>query len=189
MHEVEAIERVRLVFDPAEHVHTATGAGMALDRRIGIDDLQLLLVRGDLELVAGNHGNLGEQGAFRLPALAATAGVVVRGLGADRHFDLFRSTLATQHAPFKARQRRQYSGVYRRVNLYGVVHGLFPPPLQGCGSQRAWAQDVPSIGNTCGVPTLRRGALRGVIRTRQVNTEAPTRLAKNKPPDAGGQSG
>jgi hypothetical protein len=74
---------------------------MALDRRVGIDDLQLLFVGGDLDLVARDDGDLREQGAFRLPALAAAAGMVVRGLRADRHFDLSEGHLQRSTPPSK----------------------------------------------------------------------------------------
>jgi hypothetical protein len=58
MHEVQAVERMRLVLDATEHVHAAADAGMALDCRIGIDDLQLLFVGGDLDFVARDDGDL-----------------------------------------------------------------------------------------------------------------------------------
>jgi hypothetical protein len=103
MHEVEAVERVRLVLDAAVHVHAAAAAGMALDDgALAIDDLQLFRMRGDLTLSRETTANLREQGAGRLPALAAAAGVVVRGLRADGHFDLVGGALATQHAPFES---------------------------------------------------------------------------------------
>ena len=53
------------------------------DRRRRIDDLQLVRVRGDLDLVAADDGDQGEDRALGLPALGAAAGVVVRGLRAD----------------------------------------------------------------------------------------------------------
>jgi hypothetical protein len=43
MDEVEPVERVTLVLDAAVHVHAAAGAGIALNRRVAVDDLQLLL--------------------------------------------------------------------------------------------------------------------------------------------------
>jgi hypothetical protein len=52
---------------------------VALNRRIGIDDLQLLFMGSHLELVARYHRNLREQSAFGLPAFAAAAGMIVRG--------------------------------------------------------------------------------------------------------------
>jgi hypothetical protein len=50
MHEIEAVERMRLVLDAAVHMHAAAGAGMTLDGRVGVDDLQLLRMGGDLDL-------------------------------------------------------------------------------------------------------------------------------------------
>jgi hypothetical protein len=41
MDEVEAVHRMVLVFDATVHVYTTAGAFVALDRRGGVDDLQL----------------------------------------------------------------------------------------------------------------------------------------------------
>src|SRR5215469_11676863 len=77
MHEVEPVERVILVLDPAVHVHAAARAGVALDRGVGVDDLQLLRARGHGDLVARQHRHQREERPLRLPALAAAADVAV----------------------------------------------------------------------------------------------------------------
>ena len=57
MYEVESIERMIPVLDAAEHVHAAAAAGVALNRRLGIHDLELLRILGDFELVACHDGH------------------------------------------------------------------------------------------------------------------------------------
>jgi ceramide glucosyltransferase len=53
MDEIEAEERVALVFDAAIHVHAAILAGVALNRRGHVHNLSLALVGGALELSPG----------------------------------------------------------------------------------------------------------------------------------------
>ena len=66
-----------LVLDAAVHGRR-TPCRHALDRRLRIDDGELVPVRFHAELVARDHRDLGEQRPFRLPALRAAADVVVR---------------------------------------------------------------------------------------------------------------
>jgi hypothetical protein len=110
MHEIETMERMDFVFDAADHVRAAGGAGVALDGRAGIDDRQLLSMRNDVDLLAGNDGDLREQGAFRLPALGATACVVERGLGLACHFDAVGCAVAGQPVSRKAGGGRRAGG-------------------------------------------------------------------------------
>ena len=72
--EIKALERVG-VDDTTEHVHAAFLAGVALDRGRFVDDLQLLAVRGDLDVVLGYHSHHREEGAFWSPTLAAATQV------------------------------------------------------------------------------------------------------------------
>lgn len=80
MHEVEALEGV-LDLDAAVQVSTAAGASVSLDSGAGVHNLQLGLVGGDGQVVSGHDADDGEQGASRLPALRAPAGVVVSYVG------------------------------------------------------------------------------------------------------------
>jgi hypothetical protein len=57
MDEIETVERMLRVVDAPVHVNSAARAGVALDRGVGIDDLELLLVRGDFEVVARNDAD------------------------------------------------------------------------------------------------------------------------------------
>ena len=83
MDEVETMERVILVLDPAVHVHATLGARIALDCCLLVDDLQLVLVGRHRQLVARDHAYDRECRTFRLPALGAAAGVVVGDLRVD----------------------------------------------------------------------------------------------------------
>ena len=57
MDKVESIKRMLGVLDAAVHVHAALAAGVTLDGGIGVDDLELVGVPGDLQLVARHHGD------------------------------------------------------------------------------------------------------------------------------------
>ena len=85
MHEIKPVEGMVLVFDAAVHVHATAGAGITLDRGIGVDDLELLGVGGDAELVASDDRHLGEHRALRLPALGAAAYVIVGNIALEAH--------------------------------------------------------------------------------------------------------
>ena len=69
------------------HVHAAAAAGVTLDRCRLIDNGQFVAVGRHADLISGDNGYLGKQGAFRLPALAESASMIVRGLRAYRHFN------------------------------------------------------------------------------------------------------
>lgn len=84
--EVQALEGVVLL-DAAEHVNTAVAAGVSLDGSILVDDGELVTIGSDLDLVAGDDGNDGEESALRLPALGASAGVVVQDLAVEGDLD------------------------------------------------------------------------------------------------------
>src|SRR5688500_10709295 len=96
MYEIQAVERMPAVLDPAVQVYAAAFAGVALNRRFRVDDGQLVRVRGDADFVARYYRHDREQRAFGLPAFGATASMVVRRLGLDGDFDRVRRTLADQ---------------------------------------------------------------------------------------------
>src|SRR5579871_2715361 len=85
--EIEAIERVLLVLDAPVHVYTATGTGIALDRRLLVDDLELVGIRRHRDLVASANANNGESRPLRLPALGTAARMVERDVRSDTHRD------------------------------------------------------------------------------------------------------
>src|SRR4051794_22285639 len=60
MYEVEPIERVRLVLDPAVHVSSADAASMALDRRGWIDHLEFVTVFENSNVFARYHRDYGK---------------------------------------------------------------------------------------------------------------------------------
>src|SRR3954452_22244830 len=77
MDEVETVERMSLVLDPAEHMRAANPACMALDRRRRIDHMELVTVLQNGDVFARHDRNHGEGRSLRLPAFRTTAGVVV----------------------------------------------------------------------------------------------------------------
>src|SRR6185437_680146 len=87
MDEVETIEGMALVLDAAIHMRAAGLAGIALNYCGRIDDLQLLAVFEHRHVLARHYGDDRENRAFRLPALGAAAGVVVRDVALDADLD------------------------------------------------------------------------------------------------------
>src|SRR5205809_7793912 len=77
---IETVERMLRVLDAAIHVHAAIFAGVPLDGRIGIHDLELVCILGNTQLVARHNRHLREQRAFRLPAFGASAYVIIGAL-------------------------------------------------------------------------------------------------------------
>ncbi len=84
MDEIQALERVIALHRPIK-MHAARGAGMALDQRGGIDHLQLVAVFQHPHLAFRHHADHREDGAFRLPAFRAAAGMIEKNLAVDRH--------------------------------------------------------------------------------------------------------
>jgi hypothetical protein len=58
-------------------MRAASAAGMALDRRRGIDDFEFVAVLQYRDIVARNNGDYGKGRAVGFPAFGATTGVVV----------------------------------------------------------------------------------------------------------------
>src|SRR5215469_16751812 len=85
MHEIKAVERVILVLDAPVEVRATAGAGMALNRRLLVDDLQLVAVGGYGELVATDHRDHREQRPLRLPALGTAAHVIEGRVALESH--------------------------------------------------------------------------------------------------------
>src|ERR1700730_1919833 len=104
--EIEAVERMLRVLDPAVHVNPAPSAGIALNGRVGIYDLELLGVISHAQLVARHHGDLREQRALGFPAFGASAYVIVRALTRDAHLDGIACAFALQRATRKLRGAR-----------------------------------------------------------------------------------
>src|SRR5689334_10308852 len=102
MDEVEAVERMVLVLDAAEHVRPAGLAGVTLDHGRGVDDLELVAVLENSEILARDHSDDREGRALRLPAFGAAAGVVVRDVALDADLDRMVRAFADQRAAGKA---------------------------------------------------------------------------------------
>jgi hypothetical protein len=78
---------------------TAVPAGVTLDNGFRVHDLKLLFIICDLDFVDRNDTDDAEDRSFWLPALRATAGVIVKDVGAKRHFYRMAVAFAMELAP------------------------------------------------------------------------------------------
>src|SRR5579871_531100 len=96
VNEVEPVERMAGVLDATVHVGPAGLAGMALDDRGGIDDLQLVAILQHGHVLPRHDGDDGEGRALRLPALGAAAGMVMGDVALDADLDRMVGAFADQ---------------------------------------------------------------------------------------------
>src|SRR3981081_4351561 len=121
MDEVKAVERMRLVLDAAIHMRAPHLAGISLDRRRAIDDLQLVAVFEHRHIFARHNGDHREGRAVGLPAFGAAAGVIVGDVALDADLDRPVLAFADQGAAAKAARAFLYAVVNRWVDMNG--HG------------------------------------------------------------------
>src|SRR6202048_2250637 len=112
MDEVETIERMPLVLDAAVHMRPAILAGVALDRRRRVDNLQLVAVFENRHAVARDNSDDRKGGALRLPAFGAAAGMIVGDIALD----------ANLYRPVLALTDKRAAGKATRSFLYSVVN-------------------------------------------------------------------
>jgi len=93
-------------------MNAAVLAGMALDRRAFVDDLELFRMRRDLEIGDGDNADDREYRAGRLPALGAATGVVMRDITCNGDFDLVGRAMAMQRAAAEAGNAGSDSIIY-----------------------------------------------------------------------------
>src|SRR5436309_9698822 len=127
MDEIEAVEWMPGVLDPAIHMRTAGLAGMALDRRRRVDNLQLVAVLDHFHIVARDHGDDGEDRPCGLPALGAAAGVVVGNIALDGDLDRPVRAFADQGSTGKIAGPLLYTAIDRwmDMNSHGLVLLVF----------------------------------------------------------------
>jgi hypothetical protein len=96
---------------------------MALNRRAGVHDLELLRIGGNAELVSGHHADYREGRALRLPAFGAAARVIESNIpgNLDRH-RLLRA-FAGQRPAGEVRLARDHSVVDGGMNGYWFLVG------------------------------------------------------------------
>lgn len=94
---VETLEGV-IVLNATKQVDTAVTAGVSLNSSALINNSELVTVGSDLELVAGDDSDDGEESTLGLPALGASAGVVVSDLTAEGDLDRVGGALAAKLA-------------------------------------------------------------------------------------------
>src|SRR6266851_2702066 len=100
--EVQAVEWMARVLDAAVHVRAAALAGVALDHRGRIGDLELVAVFEHGHVLPWHDGDDGEGGTLGLPAFGAAAGVVMGDIALDPDLDRFVPAFADQGATGKA---------------------------------------------------------------------------------------
>jgi hypothetical protein len=93
-------------------MNAASGAGMALGRRVRIDDLEFVGIRRDAQFVARYDRDLRKQRTLRLLAFGTAAHVVVGALRLDRHGDGVVAAAAAQRA----------AGEVLRAWLHAIVY-------------------------------------------------------------------
>ena len=83
MDEIQSVEWMLVVFDPAIHVNAAIFTGVSLDGGLRIDDGEFVTIGSYSHFVTRDDRDLGKQRAGRFPTLGAAADVVVGALAAD----------------------------------------------------------------------------------------------------------
>jgi hypothetical protein len=95
---------------------------MTLDGGLAVHHAELGLVLCDAQVVPRHDGDHREGSTFRLPALGAAAGVIVRDLPLDGDANLIRGTLAGKRATGELAVARLYALVDGRVQADVVRH-------------------------------------------------------------------
>lgn len=94
---VETLEGV-IVLNATKQVDTAVTAGVSLNSSALVNNGELVTVGSDLDLVAGDDSDDGEESTLGLPTLGASAGVVVSDLAAEGDLDRVGGALAAELA-------------------------------------------------------------------------------------------
>jgi len=94
---VETLEGV-IILNAAEEMNAAVTAGVSLNSSALVNDSELVTVGSDLDLIAGNDSDDGEESTLGLPALGASASVVVSDLAAEGNLDRVGGALAAELA-------------------------------------------------------------------------------------------
>src|ERR1700712_1436052 len=117
MDEVEAVEGVSLVLDPAVHMRAADLAGVSLDSGGRIDNLQLVAVFQHRHIFAWHDGAHREGRPAGLPAFGTAARVVVGDITLDADFDRFVPAFANKCTAGKATRALLDAVVDRWVDM------------------------------------------------------------------------
>jgi len=119
----------------------ASGAGMTLYGRGGVDNAKLVAVLEDRHLVARGNGDDREQSALRLPAFGAAAGMIVGGLRIDPYFDRTFGAVTREHSTGKIRGRGRDAVIDGRVNRDRLCHNF--PLMLARSATRTELSDRP----------------------------------------------
>src|SRR4030081_2233051 len=131
------------VFNAAVHMRAAALAGVALDRRRRIDNLQLVAVFKHRDIFARHNGNHREGCPVGLPAFGAAAGVVMGDIALDADLDRLVLAFADEGAAGKGARAFLYAVVNRWVdmNSHGPILLVFDVLIQNTTTERI---DLPS---------------------------------------------
>src|SRR5882724_8949987 len=117
MNEVQTVERMPLVLDAAEHMRTASLAGMPLYSCRCIDHLKLVAVFQNADVFARYDRYHSKDRPLRLPAFGAAAGVVVGDVTLDADLDRPILAFADQGSAGETARALPYSVVNRWVDM------------------------------------------------------------------------
>src|SRR3982751_720507 len=97
MDEIQTLERM-VPLDRPVHMDAAGLAGMALNQRVGVDDCELVAIFENRDAVMRSDGNDRKGRAGGLPALRATAGVIVGDAAGDLDLNRLVGAVADEDA-------------------------------------------------------------------------------------------
>jgi hypothetical protein len=111
--EIESIERMVLVLDPAVHVDAAFSASVTVNGLRGVDDVKLISILDNGDVCARHNGYCRKKSAFRLPAPRATTDMIVGALSLDGDLDGIARAFANERS----------AGEVFRCRFDPVIHG------------------------------------------------------------------
>src|SRR5262245_40374893 len=115
--EIQAVEGMARVLDAAVHMRAAGLAGVALDHRGPVDDLEFVAVFEHGHVLPRHDGDDGEVRTLGLPAFGAAASVVVGDIALDPDLDRFVLAFADQGATGKAARASLHAAINHGVDV------------------------------------------------------------------------
>ena len=173
--------------DPAVHVSPAHFAGVTLNRRALVHDMQFLRMGDHLELVDRHDSDHRKQRAVRLPALRAAAGVVVGDIAGDADRDLVGRAFARQRTAVEAAVTWLQPVVDQRVET--GCHGGKTFRERVGGRQTPDSPRQEPWHNRAEPPALRQGAASLAVARSNGKSRGAAGAAVRRPNAARGEAG